>query len=293
MDRRLTPFNGRVAHVSLRGKVDAPRFVEGRPAVVVQSKVALLPEPDINGTRMDRELLFGEKATLLEYHQGHGFVIAEKDGYVGWVGAWDINDKALATPTHVVSQRTTHLYKEPDMKQSRRASGYSLGSRFEVLDQDARFARVRLSCPSDQWDTDNGFEYRYAPLQHIRPLSQPESDPVAVSERLIGTPYLWGGNSAFGIDCSGLVQMGCQMCDIPCPGDSDQQQAHFSAAPDDQYQRGDLLFWKGHVAWVADPDTLLHANAHHMAVVYEPISKAIARIESQGDGPVTKHARLT
>ena len=134
----------------------------------------------------------------------------------------------------------------------------------------------------------------YIPTAHLRPVDQAEGDPVAVAERFLGTPYHWGGNSGFGIDCSGLVQAACLACGIPCPGDSDLQEAALGRTlpADAVLRRGDLLFWKGHVAWVAGPDLLLHANAHHMAVALEPLLPALARIEGQGDGPVTRRARL-
>ena len=120
------------------------------------------------------------------------------------------------------------------------------------------------------------------------------TDPVAVAELFLGTHYLWGGNSRFGVDCSGLVQAGLLACGIACPGDSgDQERALGEDLPEDTpAKRGDLLFWKGHVAWVAGENLLLHANAYHMAVAFEPMDKAIARIISQGDGPVTSHKRL-
>lgn len=293
-DRRLTPATPRVAHVSLRGKIASPCFVEGQSAIVVQPVVDLLPEPDVNFGRMDRQLLFGESVTLLEDYKDHRFVMSEKDGYVGWVRARDVDDATPAKPTHVVCQRSTHLYTFPDMKQTRHVREFSLGSRFEVIGQTGSFARISLPNQSGGGFVGlDGFDHRFVPMQHIRALSAPEADPVAVAERLIGTPYLWGGNSAFGVDCSGLVQIACQMCGVLCPGDSDLQQNHFPAAPDDLYHRGDLLFWQGHVAMVSDPETVLHANAHHMAVAYEPLADAVARIETQGGGQVVKHARLT
>jgi cell wall-associated NlpC family hydrolase len=129
------------------------------------------------------------------------------------------------------------------------------------------------------------------PLVHLAPLEVPEADPVVVSERFLGTPYLWGGNSAAGIDCSGLVQAACLACGIACPGDSDMQAA-LGVAAEGPPRRGDLLFWKGHVALVRDAETLIHANAHHMAVTVEGIEAATARIAAQGHGPVTAHRRL-
>jgi len=239
-----------------------------------------------NGPR-DRQLLMGEAVDLTDAPAsssgltrgsppGWVRVRAQRDGYSGFVP-----EAALApdTPvTHRVCTRATHLYPRPDFKTPERAM-LSLGARLEVIDEGDRFA-----------ETPQGV----VPRAHLAPLDVPEADPVAVAARLLGTPYLWGGNSALGIDCSGLVQVACLACGIPCPGDSDaQEDALGQPLPEDaRLQRGDLLFWRGHVAWVADADTLLHANAHHMAVAHEPLQDAIARIEAQGDGPVTARKRL-
>ena len=228
-----------------------------------------------NGPR-DRQLMMGEAVTVTAQRAGWAEVRALRDGYPGFV------PEAALTPaapvTHRVCARATHLYPAPDFKTPERAL-LSLGARLEVLTQTGRFA-----------ETPHGF----VPRAHLAPLDAPEADPVAVAERLTGTPYLWGGNSALGIDCSGLVQVACLACDIPCPGDStEQQEALGTPLPEEApLKRGDLLFWRGHVAWVADPETLIHANAHHMAVAFEPLPGAIARIAAQGDGPVTARKRL-
>jgi len=271
-DRRTTPNNGRVAAARLKGQLEAAAFVEGQDKQVIWPVVDLLRAPD--GKR-DRQLLAGQAVSVLEELDGWAFVQSALDGYVGY-----LPEASLGAPreaTHVVCARATHIYTQADMKSAERAS-LSLGSRLRVLREQEGFAKVP-----------EGF----VPLVHLRGLA-PETDPVTVAERLIGTPYLWGGNSAFGIDCSGLVQAGCAACGIACGGDSDMQQAALgeALAADAPLMRGDLLFWKGHVAWVVDSETLLHANAHHMAVVYEPIEAAMERIDQQGDGAVTARKRL-
>jgi cell wall-associated NlpC family hydrolase len=129
------------------------------------------------------------------------------------------------------------------------------------------------------------------PAAHLAPVDTFESDPAAVAGMFLGTPYLWGGNTAFGVDCSGLVQAAFTACGLPCPADSDMQMSLGSEVTG-ALRRGDLLFWKGHVAIVVDEARLIHANAHHMAVAFEGIDAAIARIEAQGDGPVLSRRRI-
>lgn len=272
-DRRLTPANERVAAEHLRGVVDAAAYSKGAARQVSVPVADLLRAPH---GRRERQVVSGEPLTVYEDRDGWSFVQLGRDGYVGYV-----QSTQLGTPeetTHRVHTRTTHLYPEPDLK-SHEIAALSHMSRVTVLGEDGRFAKVADG---------------YVPRSHLTPLSDRAADPVTEAETYLGTPYLWGGNSGFGIDCSGLVQAACLTCGIPCPGDSDLQAADLGRAlPEDaEPQRGDLLFWKGHVAWVSDPGTLLHANAFHMAVAYEPLHDAINRIEAQGEGPVTARKRL-
>ena len=273
-DRRLTPANGRVAHVSLKGQVTAERFVSGEAARIAAPLADLLASP---GGARDRQVLMGEDMLVLDRHEGCAFVRAEKDGYCGYV-----TEAALGAPcaaTHWVSAPATHLYPAPDMK-TREVAALSLGARLTVVAEHARFC-----------ETHDGL---FVPRPHVRAIGDWAEDPASVAESLIGTPYLWGGNSRAGIDCSGLVQAALNAAGIACPGDSDMQETALGTqlAQGAARRRGDLVFWKGHVAIAVSTTRLIHANAHQMAVSYEEIDTAIARIDAQGEGPVTSVRRL-
>lgn len=268
-DRRLTPANGRVAHVSLRDEVAAERYVEGEPFRVRIPVADLRPAPD---RPRDRQLLFGEEFLVLDHADGHVFGQAEKDGYVGWVAAGALAPRR-GPATHRVSAAATHVYLRPDIK-TEEAALLSIGSRLEVIATHPGFIET-----AEGW---------FLPQQHVAPVGVPESDPVTVAARLLGAPYLWGGNSYLGIDCSGLVQLSLTACGIACPGDSDLQRERVGEeiAQGTALRRGDLLFWTGHVAMVVDAERLIHATGHAMTVVHEGIAAAQARILTSEGLPV-------
>ncbi|MFP5478742.1 MAG: NlpC/P60 family protein [Alphaproteobacteria bacterium] len=270
MDRRTRPFSGRVAHVSLEGQIHAP-LTEGEAAQVVVPVADLRAAP---GGARDRQLLMGDAVTVIDRDQGHAFLRSDKDGYCGWVEEIALGQGPA--PTHWVAAPATHLYEEPSV-QARDLMSVSLGSRLAV---------------SGSWGAWASTPFGYVPVAHLRPIGQWAADPVYVAESLLGTPYLWGGNSRFGIDCSGLVQLALQASGKDCPGDSDMQMAvGRSLGPDEPLRRGDLIFWKGHVAMVVNPDVLIHANGHVMAVSYEGIRDAVARISAGGGGLVQARQR--
>ncbi len=230
-----------------------------------------------NGRR-ERQLLMGEPVAVLEQLGGHVHVRAARDGYLGFVHRADLGDPLPAT--HRVTALATHIYARADLKAPDRAT-LSFGSLLTVSGTEEGFARLATG----------GF----VPAGHLAPLARRFSDPAGVAEMFLGTPYLWGGNSRIGLDCSGLVQAACVACGLPCPGDADEQAAKVGAAPpeDGTLGRGDAVFWKGHCAVMVDETRMIHANAHHMAVAYELLEDAVARIAAQGEGGVTAVRRLT
>ena len=261
-DRRLTPATDRIALESMRGVIDRPAYTPGRPMRLAVPLADLLRAP---GGARDRQVTFGAVLTLIDEQDGWSFVQAALDGYCGWLKSGDLGP-ATAPITHRVHAPATHIYSEPNLKRPDLA-GLSLGARLSVTGLQDGFAGL----------ADGG----WVPVQHIS--DQPAQDPAEVALTLLGTPYLWGGNSRWGIDCSGLAQAALAACAAPCPGDSDLQFGAFGQVVDeaDLPRPGDLYFWKGHVAMATDETTLIHANAHHMAVVEEPVETVMARAAAQ------------
>ena len=268
-DPRVTPARADLAAKHLEGKVTAARYEEGRVCEVIEPQAPLRREPRPDAP-LETEALKGERVTIYDAN-GEGWAWGQlaADGYVGW-----LPDNALAppgpTPTHKVTALRTLVFPGPSIKLPP-LEALPLGARLNIARIEDRMAVT----PSGA----------YVPAVHLAPLDRNETDLVTVAERFLGAPYLWGGKTALGLDCSGLVQVALTACGVSCPRDSDmQEQALGTAVAADlsALRRGDLIFWKGHVAIVRDRDSLLHANAYHMAVAIEPMSQAVARIRNAG-----------
>lgn len=269
-DRRFRRMADGVAHASLRGVVEADRFTEGTRHRLATPLADLCAAP---GGPRDRQLPLGTRFCALTARDGWSFGFAEPDGYCGWVPTAALGPDGPVT--HWVAVPASHLYPAADLKTQERAALPHLAL-VNVLGTANSFAETPAG---------------WVPLPHLRRLGDWLADPVAAARLLRGAPYLWGGNSAAGIDCSGLVQAAFRACGRDCPADSDLQRAMPGAdVPPGAEAPGDLIFWKGHVALVSAPGLILHANAHHMAVAEEPLAQAEARIAAAGS-PVLRRLR--
>ncbi len=277
-DPRLTPARADLAAKHLEGKVSAARFVEGGVMEVIEP-VAPLRRAPRHDAPLDTEALKGERVTIYDSNvEGYSWGQLAQDKYVGWLPSNALAPAGPA-PTHKVAAPRTFAFPGPSIKLPPLET-LPLGATLVVTSTADRLAMTSSGA--------------YVPTVHLKPVGAYEQDFVAVAERFLGVPYLWGGKTALGLDCSGLVQIALNACGIACPRDSDMQEAALGVpiAERADLRRGDLVFWNGHVAIMRDEKSLLHANAFHMAVALEPLAEALARIRAAGS-EVTAMKRLT
>ncbi len=276
IDRRLYPCNGRVAHKSLAEVEDDVILTDG----VLKS--ITVPVADLLGNiggALERQLLFGDGFLVLEEDTSSGYAFGQASGgaYVGYVRCDNL--EICSTATHRVSTLGAHVYGVADIKST--PLMHLPFTAFVAADYDAgNFLQLKPS--------------GYVAKQQVVPLKQVDRDPAATAERLLGTPYLWGGDSNFGLDCSGLIHICLRAAGRDCPRDSDLQAMHLGKVLDAEKlsQRGDLIFWDGHVGMMLDGDNVIHANAHLMAVTSENLGTVCERIQDAEGGPILCRRRL-
>jgi cell wall-associated NlpC family hydrolase len=261
--------------VGLEGRAHATRYAPTAPWACRLAAAAIRTAPSPSAEQAD-QLLLGEIFEVLDEADGFAWGQARRDGYVGYVALDALGEPA--TPTHQVAALRTYGFERPSIK-APALGPFSLNALVSAVEVEGRFIRDA----GGAWFVD----------RHLAPVGLDFAlDPAAVAEQHLGTPYLWGGRESLGLDCSGLVMQALLACGRACPRDTDQQEAAFVQDADPAaLRRGDLVFWKGHVAMMLDADHIIHANAHHMAVAVEPLNTAIARIEAAGSGEPTSYRR--
>jgi cell wall-associated NlpC family hydrolase len=270
LDPRRYAYRADLAAESLRDMVVAESYAAGEVRQVVHSSTPLRAEPNARSS-WTTEVLFGELVTVYEEKDGWAWVQLARDDYVGYVRPGSISAD-VNPPTHRVRALATFLYPAAEVR-APPLMHLGMTADLSVVELGAAFARL----------ADGSF----VPSRHISEMGRHAPDFVDVAERFMGTPYLWGGKTRLGLDCSGLVQVALHAAGIECPRDSDMQEAELGDKVEvdsklDGLQRGDLVFWKGHVGIMTDAFLLLHANAHHMAVAVEPLRAAVDRTARAG-----------
>jgi hypothetical protein len=271
LDRRINAFRPDLAAAHLQGLVEALRFVEGEAASVAVGRASLRAEPSFRATQ-DSELLHGERVTVYDRAEGWAWVQAANDDYVGYV-----REEQLSAPfdTHLqIAALMTPVFPAADIKAPVKDM-LPMTAEVNLLTKLNDFLLIAPDC--------------WVHRRHVASLDEVQSDYVAVAESYFGVPYVWGGKTFAGLDCSGLIQTALAACGIRSPRDTDMMERQFPDAGE-ELECGDLIFWKGHVGVMLDEERLLHANAFHMMVAIESLAEAVERIEKSA-GAVTSVKR--
>ncbi len=277
-DPRVTPIRGDLADIALAGRFFAPHYVAPQIHRVAAGG-AMLRKAGASDAEAVSQLLPGEAFALLDSTGDWGWGYGLHDGYCGYVRLNHIT-LGSADPTHVVHSRSALVFAEPSIK-TPMVAALPMGARIAV---DATSECGRFLSVAGGWMS----------VRHAEPLAEQGCDPVDRALQLVGAPYLWGGRGGDALDCSGLVQLVLGLAGIAAPRDSDQQMAALgrALADDEPLQRGDLVFFPGHVGIMMDTDTLVHANAHWMQVVAEPLADVVARFPETTPQPVLARKRI-
>lgn len=265
-DRRRCPYRDDLAAAHLRGVVDAPRYVDGVAHVVAAGRAPLRAAPD-PARPLDSEMLFGEGFTVYDAATADGWVWGQgaADGYVGWLPAAALRRCAPALPTHIVTARHSFLFPAPDIK-APALDALPMGAALHAVGESGRFLELA-----------DGAGFVFA--GHAAPWGWRVADPLDVAESLLGVPYLWGGRTPLGIDCSGLVQLCLACAGVAAPRDSDMQRAELGAAAATPPRRGDVVCFPGHVAFMWDEQRVIHATAFTLSVCIEPLADVALRAD--------------
>ncbi|EJF81295.1 NlpC/P60 family protein [Bartonella doshiae] len=276
-DPRLHAFRNDLADKRLETEISAQRFVEGEKKRVNIAVAGLFKESNKKSERQT-ECLLGEDLLIFEQKETMSWGQSLKDGYVGYIETAALCTSSIKQ-THIVSVPRTFQYLQTDLRKPMEYS-LSMGSKVTVVDQ-TEVRDVMYSV------LENG---KAIISRHLSPIGRVYEDYVTVAETFIHTPYLWGGVSGFGIDCSGLIQLSMMMTGKMVLRDTDMQQKTIGIplTDDDKLQRGDLIFWKGHVAIMVDHENIIHASGYSMDVTIEPLEEAITRIAKKNEYPIAK-----
>jgi cell wall-associated NlpC family hydrolase len=276
LDPRLHAYRPDLADARLADRIPAARYAEGRPHIVTAGLVDVRSAPRSDASQTTQALM-GEAVAVFDIEKDWAWCQLGRDNYVGYVPASALAE-GIAAATHEVSVPSTFVYPDANLKTAPYTAIY-MCTPLAVVDEGEKWSRIA--------DGRNVF------TRHLRPLGTASGEPVAVAQMFEHTPYLWGGRTRFGLDCSGLVQTAFQACGIACPRDTDMMEREFGqplAFDAAVLQRGDLVFWKGHVGMMLDGDRLIHSNGHHMTTVIEPLPDALKRIAALF-GPATSFRR--
>ena len=270
LDPRLNAFRPDLADLRLETRVAAERFVAGLPRQVIDPVVNIHAGPR-SDAQCTSQALYGERLAVFEDREGWAWCQLERDGYVGYLSSDTLTDQ-LTEPTHSVSALSTYLYTAPGIKTQPVVAIY-MNSKVTVTETQGDFARLS--------------DGRFIWTRHLTPLDEIAGDPASIAESFQFVPYLWGGKSQAGLDCSGLIQLSYNAVGKDCPRDSDMMQEtigepllinDLANLELSGLERGDLVFWKGHIGMMLDKNRIVHANGYHMTTVIEPLTDAVDRI---------------